>query len=166
MLHGRFDQIVVEKGVDVLRMLLNEFYSKYLKTIDVDTDLNLVESFDGINFMPVDKNVYLRIICFNNLTNNSFPQIKETVFLYRDQLVWSGLEQEEIRVFYHFITKFIIPDGESYAVNEFISFVRNQNGFMTGPSSLEDARPFAVPIMYVGDIPSYLILYRVSHFIK
>ena len=43
-----------------------------VETIDVEGNLNLVDSFDGIHFMPVDKNVYLRIICFNNLTNNSF----------------------------------------------------------------------------------------------
>lgn len=162
MLHGSYAQIVNEQGVDVLRMLLTEFFTKYIKNLDIENELNLIESFDGVQFMPVDKTVYLRIICFNNLTNNSFPQIKETVFLYRDQLVWSGLEQEEIRVFYQFLAKFVITEADNYAVNEFISFVRNQNGFMTGPSSLEDSRPFAVPIIYVGNVPSYLVLYRVN----
>lgn len=161
MLHGSFTQIVEEKGVQVLRLLLAEFYTKYLKYIDVENDFNLIDSLDGINFMPVDKNVYLRIICFINLTSNRFSQIKEIVFLFKDQLVWSGLEQEDIRVFYHFLNKFITPEGEQYSVNEYFPFVRNTNGFMTGPTSLEENRPFAVPIIYVGDVPTYLIIHRV-----
>ena len=160
MIHGRMTQIVEDKGVGVLRLLLNDFYSKYLRYFDVENDLTLVEALEGISFMPVDKNVYLRIICFNNLINDTFSHIRETVFLYRDQLVWSGLEQEDIQVLYHFIIRFVL-EGDQYAVNEFIPFVRNTNGFMTGPSSLEDPRPFAVPIIYVGDIPMYLIIYRV-----
>jgi len=159
MIHGRMTQIVEDKGVGVLRLLLNDFYSKYLRYFDVDNDLTLVDALEGISFMPVDKNVYLRIICFNNLINDTFSHIRETVFLYRDQLVWSGLEQEDIQVLYHFIIRFVL-EGEQYAVNEFIPFVRNTNGFMTGPSNLEDPRPFAVPIIYVGDIPMYLIIYR------
>ena len=73
MLHGSYSQIVNEQGVDVLRMLLTEFFTKYIKNLDIENELNLIESFDGVQFMPVDKTVYLRIICFNNLTNNSFP---------------------------------------------------------------------------------------------
>jgi hypothetical protein len=57
--------------------------------------------------------VYLRIQCFINLTETSFPQVKSSAFLYKaqlryssvcvcfsreqDHLVWSGLEQEDTR---------------------------------------------------------------------
>ena len=161
MLHGKFERIVEEQGVKVLRLLLTEFYTKYLKYVDAENELNLIDSLDGISFMPVDKNVYLRIICFNNLTSNRFAQISEIVFFFKDQLVWSGLEQDDIRIFYHFMSKFVMPEGEQYSVNEFFPFMRNTNGFMTGPASLDDNRPFVVPIFYLGDVPTYLIIYRV-----
>ena len=46
-------------------------------------------------------------MCFINLTNNTFPQIRETIFMYKDHLVWSGLEQDDIRVLYKFIVNFL-----------------------------------------------------------
>src|SRR3990167_279309 len=79
--------------------------------------------------MPVDKNLYLNIISFINGTNNSFPQIKEIVFFFKDHLVWSGLEQEDIRVLYRFLIKILAinnPDPDSIqsdfiAINKYFS---------------------------------------------
>ena len=64
----------------------------------------MVDAFDGIQFLPLDKNTYLRVQCFINLTESTFPCIKYTVFLYNDHLVWSGLEQDDMRVLYKYLT--------------------------------------------------------------
>src|SRR4051794_38675233 len=56
-----------------------------------------------MHYLPVDRNVYLRIQSFVNLVENSFSQIKYTCFLYRDHLVWSGLEQEEMQTLYTYM---------------------------------------------------------------
>ena len=161
MLHGKMSSIVAEKGVEALRAIANDFFTKYLRFFNPDTDLSLLESLEGIAFMPVDKNVYLRIISFNNLIGNTFGQIRETVFLYRDQLLWSGLEQDDIQVLYHFINRFVICEVEQ-PTQDFIPFVRNANGFMTGPLNLEENRPFSLPIIHVGGTPMFLIIYRVG----
>jgi hypothetical protein len=36
-----------------------------------------------VHFLPVDKNVYLRIQSFVNWTENNFPSIEYSCFLYR-----------------------------------------------------------------------------------
>ena len=49
---------------------------------------DILDIFNGIHFLPLDKNTYLRIQCFINLLEANFPQITYTAFLYNDQLVW------------------------------------------------------------------------------
>jgi hypothetical protein len=70
------------------------------------TDLeknDIFSSLDGIHFLPVDKNVYLRIQSVINDTENTFENILYTSFMYKHYLVWSGLEQEEMRGIYRYI---------------------------------------------------------------
>jgi len=58
----------------------------------------------GIQFLPLDKTLYLRVQSFINLTESTIPEIAYTCFLYSQQLVFSGLEQEDIRILYRYIT--------------------------------------------------------------
>lgn len=64
--------------------------------------------------------MYLRIQSFINLTINAFEQIEYVVFLYQDQLVWSGLEQEDIQIMYRFLVKYLGINGVSYAILSFL----------------------------------------------
>jgi len=64
---------------------------------------DIFSSLDGIHFLPVDKNVYLRIQSVINDTENTFENILYTSFMYKHYLVWSGLEQEEMRGIYRYI---------------------------------------------------------------
>lgn len=62
------------------------------------------QAFDGIQFLPLDKNTYLRVQCFINLAEATFPSIKYSVFMYNDHVVWSGLEQDDMRILYKYLT--------------------------------------------------------------
>jgi hypothetical protein len=57
----------------------------------------------GIHFLPVDKHVYLRIQSFINLIENTFDCIVYSSFLYKNFLVWSGLEQDDMLKIYKFL---------------------------------------------------------------
>jgi hypothetical protein len=123
-------QIVRESKEDGLREKLSDFFGHYAPTINFKT-VDLFSALDGVHFLPVDKNVYLRIQSFVNWTENNFPSIEYSCFLYRylpspstsslplplqlspgfsfnpprvhgcrDHLVWSGLEQEDMRTMY------------------------------------------------------------------
>ena len=41
---------------------------------------------------------------FINLTESTFPDVAYTCFLYSQQLVFSGLEQDDMRILYRYIT--------------------------------------------------------------
>ena len=60
---------------------------QYLLTLKLN-QADILDVFNGIQFLPLDKNTFLRIQCFINLLEASFSWIKHTVFLYNDQLVW------------------------------------------------------------------------------
>jgi hypothetical protein len=63
-------------------------------------------SLIGIQFLPVNKNVYLKIQSFLNCLEHTFDPIRYTSFMYKNQLVWSGLEQEEMKILYKFVVLF------------------------------------------------------------
>lgn len=59
-------------------------YLPSLKLINSD----VLEVFQGLQFLPLDKITFLRVQCFMNLVEAMFTQIKYTAFLYNDQVVW------------------------------------------------------------------------------
>jgi hypothetical protein len=83
--------------------LVNAF-AKVIPTLTAD-DADLFGTMDGIHFLSVNKNVFLQIQSFVNSVESSFDQIKNTVFMFRDHMVWSGLEQEDMRALYKYFVR-------------------------------------------------------------
>ena len=52
----------------------------------------------------MDKTLYLRVQSFINSTENAFYDITYSCFLYNYHLVWSGLEQDDLRTLYRYLT--------------------------------------------------------------
>ena len=71
--------------------IYNQFFfllfSQYLQTMKLQ-QCDILDVFNGIHFLPLDKNTYLRIQSFINQLEAMFPVIEHTAFLYNDQLVW------------------------------------------------------------------------------
>jgi len=114
--------------------------------------------------LPVDKNVYLRIQCFINLAENSFSKIQYSCYLHRDHLVWSGLEQDDMRVLYRYITTYLAAyrngqDSNAPPANPFINVNRVQDGFIVGPKNLKEANgPVSLPLVYIGKAEAYQLV--------
>ena len=52
----------------------------------------------------MDKTLYLQVQSFINSTENAFYDITYSCFLYNYHLVWSGLEQDDLRTLYRYLT--------------------------------------------------------------
>ncbi|KAK2189620.1 hypothetical protein NP493_101g07016 [Ridgeia piscesae] len=115
LFNGTFHGLLERSGIDSLKHRFEQFYTKYLLTLNLKHS-DILDIFDGIHFLPLDKNTYLRIQCFINQIEAAFPQIKYTAFLYNDQVVWSGLEQEDMRVIYRYLKTTLFP---AYMEQEF-----------------------------------------------
>eukprot|EP01119_Soliformovum_irregulare_P002749 TRINITY_DN13004_c0_g1_i1.p1 TRINITY_DN13004_c0_g1~~TRINITY_DN13004_c0_g1_i1.p1 ORF type:complete len:451 (-),score=121.75 TRINITY_DN13004_c0_g1_i1:246-1577(-) len=139
---------------ETLTEKLKSFLNPYLASLKFD-EIDIFNSFEGIHFLPVDKNVYLRIQCFINLTESTFPKIQNSVFLYKDHLIWSGVEQDDMRSLYRYWVNFLSPmkekegpDGTPRA-----SILKTNNvteGFLTGPDPKNLDAEFEVPKIWVG----------------
>ncbi|XP_064640099.1 vacuolar fusion protein CCZ1 homolog [Lineus longissimus] len=171
---GPFTGILEKGSVQTLKQRFDHFYSRYLLTLKLNC-CDILDVFNGIHFLPLDKNSYLQIQCFINLLEANFSQVKYTAFLYSDQLVWSGLEQEDMRIMYRYLTTSLFP---SYLEQELQGSQtppvssRQAGGvslhygkFITGPPNLVDTANLGkVPRVFIksdADIEEcHLVVYR------
>jgi hypothetical protein len=84
-----------------MKTKITEFYDSYINIIRSD-HIDLFSTLQGVHFLPVDKNVYLKVQSFTNGTENSFPEIQATAIFYKEYLIWSGFEQDIMRTLYTF----------------------------------------------------------------
>ncbi|GIX67544.1 vacuolar fusion protein CCZ1 homolog [Caerostris darwini] len=173
LMHGTFNSIVGERkeNVALLRKKLNEFYENYLMNLK-SSDADLLDIFQGIHFLPLERNSFLKILCFINQVEEKFRCIKYSVFLYNDQLVWSRLEPEDTQILYQHLSLELIPSfidselkGGAFSPSRTSPFGPGSHfgRFMTGPKSMEDLSSLQkIPKIYLnnGQICCYLIAYR------
>jgi hypothetical protein len=145
---------------------LENFMIGHLSHIDV-SNCNLFDALEGVHFLPVNKDTYLLIQCFVNLTENGFPQIRYSAFIYDHYLVWSGMEQDDLRCLYRYVVgrmggaafgAGVSPSGSGSG-----SGSRGKNGFLTGPEDLhDDASPLNCPQVFLGpELGEYrLVIYQ------
>ncbi|XP_041362737.1 vacuolar fusion protein CCZ1 homolog [Gigantopelta aegis] len=147
LFNGTFENILQQANGDVqiLKQRLEHFYERYLLTLRMHQS-DILDVFNGIHFLPLDKNTYLRIQCFINQLEATFPSVKYTAFLYNDQLVWSGLEQDDMRIMYKYLTTSLFPTHlenelqgvQPRTVGSSIQGSSHLAKFVTGPVNLKD----------------------------
>jgi len=132
--------------------------------------IDIFLTLEGIQFLPVDKNVYLRVQSFINLTEDSFSKIQYAGFLFRDNLVWSGLEQEDMRILYSYLTSpMAFAEPTTRGDISFPAKIRGRTRFVTGPEDLQDPKTnITAPKVYIGlDSKEYhLIVYEFAEIIN
>ncbi|XP_065831674.1 vacuolar fusion protein CCZ1 homolog [Oscarella lobularis] len=160
LFHSTFAAIVSSDGKVGLVKRLHSFFSKYIPALKWN-HLDLLDVYAGISFLPLDKHTFLRIQSFVNQTEQTFAQIKYTAFLHTDQIVWSGLEQEDMRVVYKYLTTSLLPSQLNSETGMPIPGTgrsppaRDQSAhsgwFLTGPKDLKDpTKPIKTPKIYVN----------------
>ncbi|KAF5918260.1 hypothetical protein HPG69_002902 [Diceros bicornis minor] len=108
LFNGTFLRAMEDGGVKLLKERLEKFFHRYLQTLHLQS-CDLLDIFGGISFFPLDKMTYLKIQSFINRMEESLSVVKYTAFLYNDQLIWSGLEQDDMRILYKYLTTSLFP---------------------------------------------------------
>lgn len=176
LFNGSFSNILAKSNNDIkaLQVRLDHFYTRYLQTLRLSS-ADILDVFCGIHFMPLDKNTYLRVQCFINLLEATFPAVKYTAFLYNDQLVWSGLEQDDMRVMYKYLTTSLFPtyqehelQGSSVSPSRVASPAHSAvhyGKYITGPPNIRDESNLGkIPLVYINTVEEneecHLLVYR------
>lgn len=67
LFNGTFTSVLAEFNRDTLVHKLDLFFPQHITTLDFEQS-DVVEAFNGIQFLPLDKNTYLKVACFVNMT--------------------------------------------------------------------------------------------------
>jgi len=147
LFNGPFEYILKHHPENFREKIVHGFriIDKYKPEIEKN---DIFSSLDGIHFLPVDKNVYLRIQSVINDTENTFENILYSSFMYKHYLVWSGLEQDEMRGIYRYIEE-IYRQSQSQQGNWKTAYV-------------EKDIQIHHPLIFLGPdhTPCYLILFQ------
>ncbi|KAK1881216.1 Vacuolar fusion protein CCZ1 like [Dissostichus eleginoides] len=172
LFNGTFGRAVEAGGAELLIQKLEKFFYRYLQTLHLQS-CDLLDVFGGISFFPLDKMTYLKIQSFVNRVEESLSLIKYTAFLYNDQLIWSGLEQDDMRILYKYLTTSLFPrhsepelaGRDSPLRPEVAGNLLHYGRFLTGPTNLKDPEAkFRFPKIFVSTEDGYeelhLIVYK------
>uniref|UniRef100_A0A5F5PPD4 Vacuolar fusion protein CCZ1 homolog n=1 Tax=Equus caballus TaxID=9796 RepID=A0A5F5PPD4_HORSE len=157
----------------VYSSVLQQCYSmyKYLQTLHLQS-CDLLDIFGGISFFPLDKMTYLKIQSFINRMEESLSVVKYTAFLYNDQLIWSGLEQDDMRILYKYLTTSLFPrhiepelaGRDSPIRTEMPGNLQHYGRFLTGPLNLNDPEAKCrFPRIFVNTDDTYEALHLIVY---
>lgn len=163
---------ILEAGNDLtqLRYKLDHHFSKYLMKLKLQ-HADILDVFHGIQFLPLDRKTFLHVQTLVNLLECSFPTVRHTAFLYNDQLVWSGLEPDDMQVMYRYLISSLLPaqmetelQGGSMPRQSASFSALHYGRFAYGPSNLQNADIGKIPKVYLrndaGPVICHLVIYR------
>jgi len=164
LFNGPINPMLESQGPDAVRAKLQAFIPSFISSLNFE-QLDIFVTLEGIQFLPVDKNVYLRIQSYINLTEDHFPKVQYAAFLYRDHLVWSGLEQDDMRIVYSYLTSSMASADihPSRIESATPPKIRGRAGFVTGPDDLNSTTPITAPRVFVGNNQQYYLIVYEHH---
>ncbi|EFA75224.1 hypothetical protein PPL_11299 [Heterostelium album PN500] len=173
LFNGPMSEIVKRTSYDHLKKRLDAFIKPYLEQIAFD-QLDLFTSLDGIQFLPVDKNVYLKLLAMINGTEIAFqsacPSFRFGALYYKDNLLWSSLQQNHIRSLNHYLIQLVKIGVDRSAVNSIMVIntgdhevvwstkgQKSKSGYFT--ESMSSVKT-TLPVIHIGEQLCYMIIYE------
>jgi hypothetical protein len=113
------------EGVDKLKTVLKQHFDKFIEyhLHDMITNMSIDSSFFGIEFLPIERKVYLKIQSILRRLEVRLPSLKQTFFLYRDQIIWSGLSQDDTTLLYSFFRRYYWPNIKTLCYTSAIRYL-------------------------------------------
>lgn len=152
MFVGSFTDLLAQ---DSNKEKLRSYFDQHIPRLSLQ-HADLLDIFRGIQFLPLDRHAFLKVQCFVNRLESKFRQLKHSVFLCNDLLVWSGLEQGDMQVLYHYLVHSVLQNAVESELLPGFSLSPRQPGstchsrFLYGPVD-EEPTLSQIPRIYVGD---------------
>ena len=171
LFNGPYSMILKKSGLELLKEKLQYFYSRYLQTLNF-AQFDILDIYHGVSFLPVDKVNFLRVQSFANLVETTFPCIHHTCFLYNDQLLWTTIDQDDMRILYKYLTTSLFPatgDTENAGQSNHSNLMNSSNPGRFLTASIESIEtlpntPKRAPRLFVSTDNElneyYLIVYK------
>lgn len=154
---GLFTDLLKQKeDTSLLKEKLEHFFNRYLKSLKLH-HCDILDVFQGVQFLPLDKQTFLRVQCFVNLVEATFSQIEFSAFLYNERLIWSGLEPDDMQAVFQYLVTTLLPAFsetellQGSAIPQHSTAVSNYGRFVTGPDNIHNSNS------NIGKIPRFYI---------
>ncbi|XP_066929789.1 vacuolar fusion protein CCZ1 homolog [Clytia hemisphaerica] len=181
LFNGPFEAFVDKHGVEALKEQFKLFYYRYLQTINI-RQMDILDVFKGIDYLPLEKVDFLRVQCFVNLVENTFSGIHHVCFLHNENVVWTTLQLDDMKILYKYLKSRLFPASNemeqgltrsspvstartSPSTNYNPNFL-NPGKFLTAPRDLVSSSPYTrlAPRIFVqlnGKVTElYLVIYK------
>lgn len=121
-----------------------------------------MNTFNGIQFMSLDRGMYLKIQCLLNLLEEKVPLVNKTVVMHQDQVIWSGLEQEDVALIYNYLKELVLTNANNpstqsqpshmakFLIHESLQSRIDSNSPTTSNGSNNDSEYFELAKVYLG----------------
>ncbi|KAM7295996.1 vacuolar fusion protein CCZ1 homolog [Ixodes scapularis] len=118
--------------------VIRDYFDKHVPRLRLQ-HADILDIFRGIQFLPLDKHSFLKVQCFINHLESRFRQLKYSVFLCNDLLVWSGLDQGDMQVLYQYLVHSVLQTAvesellPGFSLSPRQSASTSQSRFLYGP---------------------------------
>ncbi|GAB0096920.1 CCZ1 [Sergentomyia squamirostris] len=127
-----------------LSQKLLTFFSKYVLTLRI-ANSDVMDITKTIQYLPLNQALFLRVHNFINMIESTFEVVKRCIFLYNEQLVWSGLNPRDLYCVYEYLGGTVFPkmlhsdlQGGSVSRNYMLS---QRGNYLTGGSGQDAIKP-------------------------
>ncbi|XP_022113781.2 vacuolar fusion protein CCZ1 homolog isoform X3 [Pieris rapae] len=162
MFMGLFRDILPEDTYAICE----NFFTPYISSRNVTNDLSNV--IQGINYLPLEKNTFFKVICFIDLLEVTYPDFKCISFLYNNQLIWNGLCKDDMLTLYQYLIHNLLPKQvEKEIQGGAVTAAERHGRFISPPEGIhsEDDLKKIIKVYLIreDDIEAkayYLVIYR------
>lgn len=86
-----------------VKLKIQQFFNRYLHHMRI-ADCDIIDVFEGMMFLPLDKKTYLHAQSFMNMFQCKFgEQVHYSMLLMNNHLVWSNIDTVELRTIYRYL---------------------------------------------------------------
>lgn len=104
--------------VENLRSKLNNFYTKYLLSINLK-NADILDAIQCLQYKPVAHVTFFRIVNFiNMLTSIKNLKIRKCVFLYNQEIVYSSINPMDLFIINEYMTESLFPKYFQHRTNQ------------------------------------------------
>ncbi|XP_066144360.1 vacuolar fusion protein CCZ1 homolog isoform X1 [Euwallacea fornicatus] len=144
---GTLTDTLSKNDLGTLKNQLEAFYNAYLKLQKIE-HADILNIFRGIQYLPLDRQHFLKIQCFINSLESKWGFVLHTAFLYNEHVIWSGIEPNSMQIVYQYLISSLLPanvevelQGGSIPRHSPSPFSTLRHGrFITGPTNLKQAK--------------------------
>uniref|UniRef100_S4NK59 Vacuolar fusion protein CCZ1-like protein n=2 Tax=Pararge aegeria TaxID=116150 RepID=S4NK59_9NEOP len=143
-----------------------QFFTPYIMSRNITNDLaNVIQ---GINYLPLEKNSFFKVVCFIDLLEINYPEFKCVSFVYNDQLIWNGLATNDMLTLYQYLVQTLLPKQvEKEIQGGAVTAAQRHGRFISPPEGIRNAddlqKLHKVYLMREDDSEAkqyYLVIYR------